>query len=156
MPADTEATPRYASLRLHAVGGIGRVWLVRDSHLGREVALKELKPEHLNNTAAQTGFLREAQITGQLEHPGIVPVYELARHAADGHPFYTMRFVKGRTMTEAVRAHHAKRLEGRAEPLELIGLLNAFVTVCNTVAYAHSRGIIHRDLKGQNVVLGPT
>jgi eukaryotic-like serine/threonine-protein kinase len=150
--AETER--RYASMRLHAVGGIGRVWLARDSQLGRDVALKDLKPEHVNNRTAQTRFLREARITGQLEHPGIVPVYELARHAGDGQPFYTMRFVKGRTMTDATRAHHAKRQAGRAESLELLGLLNAFVIVCNTIGYAHSRGIIHRDLKGQNVVLG--
>jgi PAS domain S-box-containing protein len=144
---------RYSSRQLHAVGGIGRVWLARDTHLGRDVALKELKPEQQNNRAAKARFLREAQITGQLEHPGIVPVYDLARHEGN-HPFYTMRFVKGRTMSEATSAHHAKRREGQEDSLEFLGLLNAFVTVCNTVAYAHSRGIIHRDLKGQNVVLG--
>ena len=139
--------------QLHAVGGIGRVWLARDTSLGRDVALKELKPEQQNNRAAKARFLREAQITGQLEHPGIVPVYELAHHDRD-HLFYTMRFVKGRTMSEATSAHHAKRREGQEDSLEFLVLLNAFVTVCNTVAYAHSRGIIHRDLKGQNVVLG--
>src|SRR5262249_53344138 len=69
-------------------------------------------------------------------------------------PFYTMRFVKGRTLSEAARAYHDKRLAGQADALELPVLLNAFVTVCNTVAYAHSRGVIHRDLKGQNVILG--
>src|SRR5213593_216213 len=65
-----------------------------------------------------------------------------------------MRFVKGRTLSEAARAHHQKRLAGQAESLQFLTLLNAFVTVCNTIAYAHSRGVIHRDLKGQNVVLG--
>ena len=96
----------------------------------------------------------EAQITGQLEHPGIVPVYELSR-ARDGEQlFYTMRFVKGRTLSEASRAHHDRRLVGQPDALELPALLSAFVTVCNTVAYAHARGVIHRDLKGQNVILG--
>src|SRR5262249_22218382 len=99
-------------------------------------------------------FLQEAQITGQLEHPGIIPVYELARAQDGGHPFYTMRFVKGRTLSEAARAYHDRRLAGHADAIELPRLLNAFVTVCNTVAYAHSRGVIHRDLKGQNVLLG--
>src|SRR5262249_26376569 len=89
-----------------------------------------------------------------LEHPGIVPVYELVR-ARDGRPpFYTMRFVKGRTLSEAARAYHARRLAGQADALELPALLTAYSTVCHTVAYAHSRGVIHRDLKGQNVILG--
>ena len=103
---------RYATTRLYATGGIGRVWVARDNHLGRDVALKDLKPEHVNSPAAQARFLREAQITGQLEHPGIVPVYELARHTSDGHPFYTMRLVRGRTLSEATRAHHVKRQAG--------------------------------------------
>ena len=144
---------RYSTRQLHAVGGIGRVWRARDPTLGRFVALKELKPEQQKNREARARFLREAQITGQLEHPGIVPVYELAHYDGD-HPFYTMRFVKGRTLSEATSAHHAKRRGGQEDSLEFVQLLNAFVTVCNTVAYAHSRGIIHRDLKGQNVVLG--
>src|SRR4029078_6161692 len=74
---------------------------------------------------------------------------------ADGHqPFYTMRFVKGRTLSEAIRDYHVRRRSGRAGPLDLLTLLKAFVVVCNAVAYAHARGVIHRDLKGQNVVLG--
>jgi serine/threonine-protein kinase len=153
--ADQTAPPgRYTLVRLHATGGIGRVWLARDPALGRDVALKELRPERAGNAALGTRFLKEARITGQLEHPGIVPVYELARRPQDDQPFYTMRFVRGRTLTEAAHEHHQRRLAGQAEPLELLTLLQAFVTVCNTVAYAHSRGVIHRDLKGQNVILG--
>jgi WD40 repeat protein/tRNA A-37 threonylcarbamoyl transferase component Bud32 len=145
---------RYTLTRLHATGGIGRVWLAYDSDLGREVALKELRPERSQNRGFADRFLHEAQITGQLEHPGIVPVYELTRRSEDHQPFYTMRFIKGRTLTDAIRAYHEKRAAGRAEPLEQVALLNAFVATCNAVAYAHSRGVIHRDLKGQNVVLG--
>jgi serine/threonine-protein kinase len=145
---------RYARLRLHATGGIGRVWLARDGTLGRDVALKELRPERAGQPALGARFLQEARITGQLEHPGIVPLYELARGRDDGHPFYTMRFVKGRTLSEAANAYHERRAAGQVDPLELPALLNAFVTVCNTVAYAHSRAVIHRDLKGQNVMLG--
>jgi WD40 repeat protein/tRNA A-37 threonylcarbamoyl transferase component Bud32 len=145
---------RYRLTRLHATGGIGRVWLAYDSDLGREVALKELRPERSQNQGFTNRFLHEAQITGQLEHPGIVPVYELARRSDVSQPFYTMRFIKGRTLTDAIRAYHEKRAAGRAEPLEQVALLNAFVATCNAVAYAHSRGVIHRDLKGQNVVLG--
>jgi serine/threonine protein kinase/Flp pilus assembly protein TadD len=145
---------RYTLTKLHAKGGIGQVWLARDAALGREVALKELRPERSENLNLWERFLVEARITGQLEHPGIVPIYELARRGDDNHPFYTMRFVQGRTLDEATSDYHAKRKEDSAGPLDLLGLLNAFVGVCNTVAYAHSRGIIHRDLKGKNIVLG--
>lgn len=144
---------RYSRLRLHATGGIGRVWLARDGDLGRDVALKELRPEQADQAAFRTRFLQEARVTGQLEHPGIVPVYELVREG-DERVFYTMRFVKGRTLSEASRAFHSRRLAGEVETLDLPALLNAFVTVCNTVAYAHSRGVLHRDLKGQNNLLG--
>jgi PAS domain S-box-containing protein len=145
---------RYHRLRLHATGGIGCVWLAHDSDLGRDVALKELRPEHADNATFGARFLQEARITGQLEHPAIVPVYSLVRAPDGRRPFYTMRFVNGRTLSAAARAYHDRRAAGQADPLELPALLNAFVTVCNAVAYAHSRGVIHRDLKGQNVILG--
>jgi serine/threonine protein kinase len=149
-----ETRERYTLTRLHARGGIGQVWLAHDSALGRDVALKELRPERAANPGIGSRFLEEARITGQLEHPGIVPIYELSRHIDDEQPFYTMRFVRGRTLTEAIRAYHQERRENRAGPLDLLGLLNAFIGVCNAVAYAHSRGVIHRDLKGQNIVVG--
>lgn len=149
-----EVRQRYVLTRLHATGGVGRVWLARDGDLGRDIALKELRPENANVAVLWTRFVREARITGQLEHPGIVPVYELGRRPDNQQPFYTMRFVKGRTLTRAAQDYHQRRAAGEADPLEFLGLLNAFATVCNTVAYAHSRGVIHRDLKGQNVLLG--
>jgi serine/threonine-protein kinase len=145
---------RYVLSRLHAKGGIGQVWLARDSSLGRDVALKELRPDRAHQPALRIRFLREAQVTGQLEHPGIVPIYELGTKPTDDEPFYTMRFVRGRTLTEALRAYHGRRQRGEAGPLEFRDLLAAFVSVCNAVAYAHSRGVLHRDLKPQNVALG--
>jgi WD40 repeat protein/tRNA A-37 threonylcarbamoyl transferase component Bud32 len=157
-PGAADLGERYAVGRLHAAGGIGQVWLARDAALDRDIALKGLRPERARDPAIVARFLREAKITGQLQHPGIVPVYELvpAAPGPDGGeaPFYTMRFVQGRTLSDAARDYHAKRTAGTARPLDQAALLNAFVSVCNTVAYAHSRGVIHRDLKPQNVVLG--
>jgi serine/threonine-protein kinase len=149
-----EAGERYTLSRLHATGGIGRVWLARDARLARDVALKELRPERAGNPAVWARFLQEARITGQLEHPGIVPIYEVGRRPNDQAPFYTMRFVRGRTLGEAGRAYHERRSRGEATPLELRELLSAFIGVCNAVAYAHSRGVLHRDLKPKNVILG--
>src|SRR5262249_48032950 len=85
---------------------------------------------------------------------GIVPVYELTRDPKVGRPFYTMRFIRGRTLQAASRNFHALRAAGKAEALDLRELLTAFVGVCNAVAYAHSRNVLHRDLKGHNVLLG--
>jgi PAS domain S-box-containing protein len=153
-PPTAPVLPRYDLRTIHATGGMGRIWLARDTVLDREVALKELRPEVAGEGPAKSRFLREAHITGQLEHPGIVPVHEVSHHPDTGEPFYTMRFVRGRTLVEGARAFHSKRVQNNSEPFEFVSLLSAFVSVCNAIAYAHSRRVIHRDLKGQNVVLG--
>src|SRR5262245_26750038 len=149
---DSGTGTRYGFTKIHAAGGIGRIWLARDRTFDRDVAIKELLPENAGHAKTVARFLREARLTGQLEHPGIVPVYELATRA--GTHFYAMRFVRGRTLSTAVEAYHVKRVNGREDPLEFIALLTAFAAICNTVAYAHSRGVLHRDLKGENVILG--
>jgi eukaryotic-like serine/threonine-protein kinase len=122
---------RYTLTHLHAKGGLGQVWLALDGDLGRQVALKEHRPERGDDPTLRDRFLEEARITGQLEHPGIIPVYELARRSGDGPPFYTMRFIRGRTLSETIRDYHGKREEERAGMLDLVGLLTAFVGVCN-------------------------
>jgi serine/threonine-protein kinase len=153
IPAVPLTRERYTLTRLHATGGIGRVWVARDEQVGRDVALKELRAETVGQSH-RTRFLREARITGQLEHPSIVPVYELSRRPENQQPFYTMRLVQGRTLSAAAAAFHQRRQTGKASALDLRELLNAFVAICQAVAYAHSRGVIHRDLKGDNVLLG--
>ncbi|HEV3081218.1 MAG TPA: serine/threonine-protein kinase, partial [Gemmataceae bacterium] len=145
---------RYSLTRLYGEGGLGKVWVARDNDLGRDVALKEIKPEQAQHPEACQRFLREAQVTGQLEHPNIVPVYELARRSEDQQPFYCMRLVRGQTLREAIAAYHEREKEGKSEPLELRRLLGAFVNVCQAIGYAHARGVVHRDLKPANVVLG--
>jgi tetratricopeptide (TPR) repeat protein/tRNA A-37 threonylcarbamoyl transferase component Bud32 len=146
---------RHTRGRLYATGGLGRIWVARDDDLGREVALKELLSDQLNSPSVMDRFLEEAKITGQLEHPNIVPVYQLAPATQPGEsPFYTMRFVRGRTFGAAIKNYHLRRQAGEAGPVELRELLSHFVAVCNALAYAHSRRVLHRDLKPANVVLG--
>jgi eukaryotic-like serine/threonine-protein kinase len=145
----TEPGMRYEVLRPHARGGLGVVSVARDTELGREVALKEMQDDHSVDPVTRGRFLREAEITGGLEHPGVVPVYGLGRRA-DGRPYYAMRLIRGETLLEA-----AKKLARSAPGYTLRELLTRFVAVCNAVAYAHSRGVIHRDLKPANVMLGP-
>ncbi len=142
---------RYVVRQFHARGGIGEVWLAEDGEIGRTVALKRLRKQL---EEYRDRFLAEAQVTGQLEHPGIVPVHDLGLDQ-EGQPFYIMTFVHGRTLRDAIDDYHAKGQPGpEAAELALCRLLEAFVQVCQAVAYAHSRGVIHRDLKPDNVMLG--
>ncbi|HRX78755.1 MAG TPA: serine/threonine-protein kinase, partial [Pirellulaceae bacterium] len=143
---------RFELRREHARGGLGKVWKAHDPLLRREVALKEIREEQAQNPIARHRFLREAQITGQLEHPNIVPVHELGRDSKDDRLFYTMRFVQGDTLREVIESHHRKY--GRRAPMSCRRLLNKFVNICEAMAYAHARGVVHRDLKPQNVAIG--
>ncbi len=148
-PVAPPRTDRYVPRRFHAKGGIGEVWLAEDTDIGREVALKRLRQ---GREGAQDRFLAEAQITGQLEHPGIVPVHDLGLDS-QGRPFYVMTFIRGRTLKDAIADYHAGSDREPAE-VQLGRLLEIFVKVCQATAYAHSRGVIHRDLKPDNVMLG--
>jgi len=141
-------TARYTKMAFHARGGLGQVSRARDERLHRQVALKEIRPELQHDAALCQRFLMEAEITGQLEHPGIVPVYALEEDA-DGKPYYVMRFIQGQTFASAIAAYHAS-------PSSLVfrNLLKHFSDVCQTIAYAHSKGVIHRDLKPDNIMIG--
>ena len=154
LPQGETISRRYSLTRLHAEGGLGRVWLAHDSSLNRDVALKELRPQQASRSDACRRFLQEAQVTGQLEHPNIVPVYELGERPDGNQPFYTMRFIRGRTLRREVAAYHQRRGAGFDEPLIGRRLLQAFVSICQAIAFAHSRGVIHRDLKPENIILG--
>ncbi len=145
---------QYTSHRLHSEGGLGKIWLARDEMLHRDVVLKELHSRYSQESLARARFLREAQITAQLEHPSIVPVYEIGRHSDHDEPYYTMRFVRGGTLEDRIQEYHQRKEAGQASPLDLPRLLNALVSVGNAIAYAHSRGVVHRDLKPSNVVIG--
>jgi tetratricopeptide (TPR) repeat protein/tRNA A-37 threonylcarbamoyl transferase component Bud32 len=152
----TSAGLRFRILRPHARGGLGEVFVARDEELHREVALKEIQERHADQPDSRARFLLEAEITGGLEHPGIVPVYGLGAYA-DGRPFYAMRFIRGDSLKDAIARFHRADGPGRdvgERTLALRELLGRFIDVCNAIAYAHSRGVLHRDLKPGNVMLG--
>jgi serine/threonine protein kinase len=152
----TSSGLRFRILRPHAKGGLGQVSVARDEELHREVALKEIQDRHADDLDSRSRFVQEAEITGGLEHPGIVPVYGLGQYA-DGRPYYAMRFIRGDSLKEAIERFHKaegpKRDPGERS-LELRKLLGRFLDVCNAIAYAHSRGVLHRDLKPGNIMLG--
>ena len=134
-------------------GGLGNVWLARDNRLNRNVAIKELKVDALENSKAWDRFHREAEITGHLEHPNIVPLYLYGVDRLSGKPFYAMRFVGKKNLATAIEEHHDRIAAGQSDPLALHRLLSIFLDICQAVAYAHSRGVIHRDLKPENIAL---
>jgi serine/threonine protein kinase/tetratricopeptide (TPR) repeat protein len=147
---------RFRILRPHAQGGLGAVFVALDSELHREVALKQMLEHHADDPVSRNRFLIEAEITGGLEHPGIVPVYGLGTYA-DGRPYYAMRFIKGDSLKQASARFHADdslRNEPGRRSLELRKLLRRFTDVCNAIDYAHSRGVLHRDIKPGNIIVG--
>jgi PAS domain S-box-containing protein len=139
---------RYARKELHATGGMGQVWRARDPDLDREVAMKVLLPDRVNDHQLRERFLLEARVMGQLSHPGIPPVHVLSQDE-QGAPYYVMKFIDGRTLEEAIAAYHRQ-----PTPSAFRDLLRHFGGVCQTIAFAHSRGILHRDLKPRNIMIG--
>jgi serine/threonine protein kinase len=139
-------TPRYRFEAFLARGGMGEVWRGCDTMLAREVALKVLREQVFGDSGARARFEEEARYVSQLEHPSIVPVYDLGE-LPDGRPFFVMKLVHGQTLAELLAA--------RATPAEdLSRWVEVFEQVCAAVAFAHARDVIHRDLKPSNVMLG--
>ncbi|HNT87179.1 MAG TPA: serine/threonine-protein kinase, partial [Candidatus Hydrogenedentes bacterium] len=157
LAAVEEIPGRYSQISEQGRGGMGRVLLLHDECLGRDIALKELLIPHdvdytgpppspmRETTAMLARFLREARVTGQLEHPSIVPVYELGRRR-NGSLYYTMKLVRGKTLAHAIR--DAGSLEAR------LRLLPHLMDLCQALAYSHTRSVVHRDIKPANIMIG--
>ncbi|MHC4938996.1 MAG: protein kinase domain-containing protein [Planctomycetota bacterium] len=143
VPADDS---RYQVVGEIARGGVGVIYKARDKDLGRDIALKVLRDVHAERADVLERFIEEAQIGGQLQHPGIVPVYGMGLQP-DGRPFFAMKLIKGRTL--------GSRLKERGDPSEdRRRFLQIFEQACQTLAYVHARGVIHRDLKPANILVG--
>jgi serine/threonine-protein kinase len=137
---DLSAT-KYTIVKELARGGMGTVYLAEDTELARQVAIKVLNPEVVDEDDRQR-MLREAQVIARLEHPGIVPVHDVGR-LDDGRIYYAMKYVRGRRLDEYV-----------AQGDSINDRLRKFQAVCDAVAFAHSNGVVHRDLKPQNIMIG--
>jgi eukaryotic-like serine/threonine-protein kinase len=145
-------TARYEMREKLGEGGMGEVHLVLDRRIGREVALKAVHPGHRTRPDLHARFVREARVQGQLEHPSIVPVYELALE--EDPAYFTMRRVRGVTLEEVIEAVRTGDAATTAARFSRRKLLTAFDNVCLAVDFAHSHGVVHRDLKPSNVMLG--
>jgi predicted Ser/Thr protein kinase len=141
-PAVEAGASRYELLSILGRGGMGTVYLARDTALDREVALKVLDPAREADPTIAARLAQEARIIGRLEHPGIVPVHDFGR-LADGRLFYAMKCVRG------------ERLDRWMATVDLPARLSAFLRMCEAVSFAHAHGVIHRDLKPENVMIGP-
>jgi serine/threonine-protein kinase len=138
---------RYTVVREIARGGMGVIVEARDPLMGRNVAIKVMAESHLGKPGYRERFVEEARLTGSLQHPGIVAVYE-SGELPDARPFFAMRLVEGETLDAMLAA--------RKQPADdLSHFLQIFERVCQTIAFAHARGVIHRDLKPLNVMAGP-
>jgi eukaryotic-like serine/threonine-protein kinase len=148
--AETQAAPEIAGRYLVegevTRGGMGTIFRAHDADLGRDVAIKVLREKHRNNVELLHRFLEEARIAAQLQHPGIVPIYEVGQ-LADERPYFAMKLVEGETLERLLAKRH--------EPSQdLPQYLKVFELICQTIAYTHTRGVIHRDLKPENIMVG--
>lgn len=136
-------------------GGMVEVFLAFDPTCGRNVALKRIRQEMKSNATLQERFLREARIASQLTHPSIVPIYTISQEGEE--TFYTMPYVEGETLKQILRAAYDEEKEGEVKhPIgsSIPTLMRIFLNVCQAIAYSHSKGILHRDVKPDNIIVG--
>jgi serine/threonine protein kinase/Leucine-rich repeat (LRR) protein len=152
LPAEFRQGERYEIGPELARGGMGEVLTARQVTIRRSVALKRILGDASLNPRQRLRFIEEAQITGQLEHPNIVPVYDLATDV-DGQPYYTMKLVQGITLKKVLQLLE-KDTPATVAKYPLAALLTIFQKVCDAVAFAHAKGVIHRDLKPANIMVG--
>lgn len=143
---------RFRILRQIATGGLSEIHEAHDSRLNRVVALKQTHKKRANDSAAQAQLLFEAEITANLEHPGVVPVYDMGRFPK-GRSYFTMRLIRGDNLRNAIRWAH-QLVEGDERDAAIQRLLDRLVDVCYTISHAHNLGVMHRDLTPRNVMLG--
>lgn len=156
-PNSTESllSNRYEILESIGRGGMGEVFLAYDILCGRRIALKKIRSDLLDHPQIRHRFLKEAHITCQLTHPAIIPIYSIQGNQLSA--FYTMPFVEGETLKQIIR--HTRQQEKKGEKQDHLGssipaLMRIFITICQAVAYAHARGVLHRDLKLENIIIG--
>lgn len=149
---------RYEDLGYLGIGSMGEVRRVKDKHLKRVVAMKVLRSELVEDFALLARFIEEAQATAQLQHPSIVPLHDLGQFE-DGRYYFTMKELKGKTLTLIVEElHQFSRYQGQWTKTDdgwtFRRVIEAFRDVCEALSYAHSRGVLHRDLKPDNIMFG--
>lgn len=145
----------YQVLRSIGKGGMGEVFLAYDTSCGRRLALKKIRPDLLEHKQLHNRFIKEARITSQLTHPAIIPIYTI--HSETEQTYYTMPYVEGETLKQLLR--NARKQEKAGKEMDHIAesipaLIRIFLSICQAIAYSHSKNILHRDLKPENIIIG--
>ena len=153
--SNSQGSSSVSLVKLHARGAVDEVFVAFDDQLTREIALKRVRNDLPDNKQRLKRFIREAKITANLQHPGIVPIYDLS--VSDNQAHYTMPLVSGSTLSELIQQTHDE-LHERSTPEQWTSkmrpLLTSFIAVCNAIDYAHTHDVLHRDLKPANIMIG--